>query len=266
MNIKSIFKDSLTYPTHDWDKLLTLGVLFFIVGLLSLFPSIGIALNNTILTQVLTIIGYIVSLVMSLIAMGYVLFIIRDTINGSNKIPDLSLLKNLFGGIKIFFVAIIYYLIPSIIAILIAMGTGVINDIGRFILIYSTYGPDAVIPSSILANSGDIILVIIFIWIILMLIFTLFLAIAISRMAKTSSIKSAFELSKIYSDIFKIGWVNYLLIAILYLFLLAIFFLISMVISIIPFIGVIVVFLVLIPFFTLFSSRVLGLIYKKTIE
>jgi len=266
LNVKNIFKDSLNYSTKDWDKLLTLGVLFFIGGLLSLFPTIGIALNNPILTQLLTTIGNIVALIVVLIAMGYALLVVRDTINDFNEIPELNLIKNIFDGIKVFFVSVIYYVIALVIVTLIAIGTGVINNVGRIILIYLTYGPDAVIPSSILANSGDIIVIIIIIWIILVLISTLFLAIALSRMAKTDSIKAAFELSNIFADILKIGWMNYIILAILHMVILAIFFVIAIIISIIPFIGFVTVLLLIIPFLIIFNSRTLGLIYKKSIE
>ncbi len=88
--------------------------------------------------------------------------------------------------------------------------------------------------------------------------------IAIARFAKTDSVKSAFELSNILSDISKIGWINYMVMAIIYLIILAIIFVITVVITVIPFIGFIIALLIIAPFLTMFSSRIIGLIYKKS--
>ena len=81
MEIVELFKDSLTYPTKQWDKLLILGVLFLIMGVFAILQAFGIVLNQYIAADILGIISFILAVIITLIVYGYTLSIVRKTVN-----------------------------------------------------------------------------------------------------------------------------------------------------------------------------------------
>lgn len=263
MNISELFSESLTYPTKDIDKLLTLGVLFFLDGILSLLPSITIALNQDLATQILYFISNIFGIVVIFIVFGYALSIVKSTINNSTM-PSIEIIKNIIDGIKLFIISIIFYVLPLTITLIIAYFTGVLNSILELSLIYLSYGPEVIsqIPNlSSLTFNMDIVISVAIIGVILFVLATLFLIIAIARFADTNSMKSSFNFKEILNDINKISLKNYLISIVLFLILLLVILIIATVVSIIPFVGLIIFFLVILPFIIIFSGRTLGLIY-----
>jgi hypothetical protein len=276
MNIKELFKDSLSYPTQDIDKLLALGVLFFFDAILSLFPSITIALNQFLATQILYFFSNIVGIIVMILAGGYLLDIIKCTLENTEKdsnkipqipsipsIPSLNIVKNLLGGIKIGIVSIIYYIIPIVLTIIISYLNGTFNFITKLIYSYMYLGPEIIASDFFLSNLGNILLILI-VAVILFILMSLVFVIAIARLADTNSIKSALNIKQIFSDISKIKWLNYIIYSIIFVLILVIILIISVVISVIPFLGLILLFLVVMPFITMFLGRTLGLVYKKS--
>ncbi|MBZ9570282.1 DUF4013 domain-containing protein [Methanobrevibacter sp. TMH8] len=278
MEISELFSESLTYPTKDIDKLLTLGVLFFIDGLLSLSPSITIALNQILATKILYFISNIFGIVVFLIVLGYILSIVRDTITNldvslinseesyNSNIPSINIIKNIIDGIKILFISIIYYIVPLAITLIIAYFTGALNGLTKLLAIYLNYGPETmsnIIQLSNISLNTNILISLAVIGAILFILTTLFLIIAIARLADTNSIKSVFNFKEIIKDINEISWKNYLIIAILLLIISFVILIIGAVVSVIPFIGLIIFFLAILPFITIFYGRIIGLIYRE---
>lgn len=303
MNTKKLFKDSLSYPIQDIDKLLTLGVLFFFDAILSLLPSIAMALNQNLATQTLYFFSNIVGIIIIIIAGGYLLDIIKNTIedtptiisdnnssnistnisdnnstnistNNSNdiannilidskKIPSINIFKNLVGGIKVGIVSIIYYIIPITLTIIIAYINGTFNFITKLLYSYMYFSPEIIANDLLSFDLGNILLTLI-ITVILFTLMSLILSIAIARLANTNSIKSALNIKKIFSDISKIDWLSYIVYYIVFVLILCIILIISLIISVIPFLGFILLFLLVIPFIIMFFGRTIGLIYKKS--
>jgi len=265
MKILELYKDSLAYPSKDIDKLLTLGVLFFLDGIISLLPSVTIALNQILATQILYFISNIAGIIVILIAIGYTISIVKNTII-SSTMPSIKLIRNIMDGIKIFIISIVYYIIPSAIILVIAYFTGVLNGLVELSLIYLNYGPEVVshIPHlSSLTFNMDLIISIILIATFIFILATLILIIAIARFAETNSMKSSLNIKEVINDISKISWRKYLISVILFFIILLAILIITVVISIIPFVGLVIFFLALLPFIVIFSGRTFGLIYRE---
>lgn len=263
MNIPELFNESLTYPTKDIDKLLTLGVLFFLEGLISLLPSVTIALNQDLATQILYFISNIVGIIVTLIVFGYALSIVKNTIYNSSM-PSIKIIKNIIDGIKLFVISIIFYILPSTITLIIAYFTGVLNGILDLTMIYLNYGPEVISHISHLTSLNfnmNVFIGVVLIGAVLFILATLFLIIAIARFADTNNMRSSFNFKEIINDINNISWKNYLLSLVLFLIILLVILIVTVVVSIIPFVGLIIFFLVILPFIIIFSGRTLGLIY-----
>lgn len=283
MNIKELFKDSLSYPIQEIDKLLTLGVLFFFDAILSLLPSITMILNQNLATQILYSFSNITRIIIIIIAWGYLLDIIKNTVEDisaniptnnlndisnnilidSNEIPSINIFKNLVGGIKVGIVSIIYYIIPIALTIIISYISGTFNFIIKLVYSYIYFDLRIMTNDFLSFDLGNILLTLI-VAIILFTLMSLILAMAIAILANTNNIKSALNIKKIFSEISKIKWLNYISYSIIFVLILAIVLIISLVISIISFIGLIILFLLVIPSIIMFSGRTLGLIYKKS--
>jgi len=265
MNILGLYNDSLSYPSKDIDKLLTLGVLFFLDGIISLLPSIAIALNQTLATQILYFISNIIGIVVVLVAIGYTISIVKNTIVGS-AMPSIKVIKNIVDGLKLFIISIIYYIMPFAIALIIAYFMGVLNSIVELSLIYLNYGPEVAshIPNlGSLSFNMDLVIAGTVIVVFLFILVTLVLIIAIARFADTNSVKSSLDIKEIINDIGKISWRKYLISLLLFLIILLAIFIVTLVVSVIPFVGLIIFFLLLLPFMAIFSGRTLGLIYRE---
>ena len=265
MNILELYKDSLSYPTKDIDKLLTLGVLFFLDGIISLLPSLTIALNQILVTQILYFISNLVGFIVIIIAIGYAGSIAKNTITNSDM-PSIEIIKNIIDGLKLIIISIIYYIVPFSLTLLIAYFAGVLNGLIDLSLIYLNYGPEVMSYidhlSHLTFNIGIMINIVI-IGIILFFLATLILPVAIARFADTNTIKSSLNFKEIFEDISRITWKKYLINLVLFPVILVIILIIALVVLIIPFIGVIIFFLALLPFLVIFSPRTLGLIYLE---
>lgn len=108
MKISEIFKDSLTYPSSDWNKLLILGLLIIVANIVTFLPAVGISLHNIGITGLLLTIVSIISLIINLFIMGYSFNVIRETISNINVLPEFNAGDNLIDGIKVFIITIVY--------------------------------------------------------------------------------------------------------------------------------------------------------------
>jgi hypothetical protein len=264
MKTIELFKDSLSYSSKDVDKLLTLGVLFFFDAIISLLPSLTTALGYDLLTQILYFISNIIGIFIVLIAIGYLVSIIKGTIDGNVDIPLIRIIKNLSDGIKVFIISIAYYLIPAIVVLIVSYLIGVYNIISQIFVSFFYFGIEASIPSYSMVENIPNFVIISIIATILLIISTLFLVIAIARFADSGNIKDGLNFKLVFSDIVKISWGKYILLLLILFFILFFILFVGFIISIIPFLGMIILFLVILPFIVIFYGRSIGLVYKKS--
>lgn len=98
---------------------------------------------------------------------------------------------------------------------------------------------------------------------IIFIIFALLLFIAAARLADTGSIKEALMVNKVIEDISAIGFGRYIGWYIILIIIFLVFGIIVAILSLIPYLGTVIVALVCTPFIYLFQGRTLGVLYAE---
>ncbi len=177
--------------------------------------------------------------------LGYVIRICR----GANQSPQFENWGSMFiDGIRLFIVGLIYA-IPILILSFVLFGSA---D-----MIRSSVSPSTIGGLIIAVLMGAIIIIIVGIitWLIVMT--------AGVRFARTDSIGEAFNFGAIFTHIGKIGWMTYIIALLMILITLVNIVIICQVINmVIPYTGIIL-FLILLPFLSLFSPRYITLLYES---
>jgi hypothetical protein len=177
--------------------------------------------------------------------LGYVIRICR----GANQSPQFENWGSMFiYGIRLFIVGLIYA-IPILILSFVLFGSA---D-----MIRSSVSPSTIGGLIIAVLMGAIIIIIVGIitWLIVMT--------AGVRFARTDSIGEAFNFGAIFTHIGKIGWMTYIIALLMILITLVNIVIICQVINmVIPYTGIIL-FLILLPFLSLFSPRYITLLYES---
>ena len=261
-----LFKEALVYPTKDYKALLIFGVIFLVANLASVLTAWNIEINGTIFA----LLG-IVSLVLYFVSDGYILSVLKESINLGDDIPALDIVANLIDGIKLLVVEIVYYIIPAIITLFIGWITGtfsavlnIVNYVGEDLTnttVNATSAINSVPPEYWSALFAGLAITAI-VGMILFIIFGLLLEIAMCRLAKYDSIGEALNIKEVIGDIQEIGigrYVGWYILLILFCIILGF---VTGIIAAIPYIGILISFLVCAPFIALFGSRALGKLYS----
>ncbi|MDR0912617.1 MAG: DUF4013 domain-containing protein [Methanobrevibacter sp.] len=192
----------------------------------------------------------------------------RESIYGKKieiLLPKIAIKKNLSDGIKYFLVELIYFIIPLIIISFVAIKMNIVEIFNKFLVYYNQYGVNFQnhIPEDFLLSVGFVFMKLFALVVVLIFIFKIVETIAICRLAKYNSFKSAFQLKQIFSDIGKISWRKYISFLILlfifsYVFLIASALIMSTGVS-----GIVVSIFLVSTYSSLFNARASGLIYKE---
>ena len=203
-SITDCVKEGLKYPFNDIKKLLSFGVLFALISVLSTyigFKSIGIfratahiaEMTNGTVSHIpfsqlptgdiyfvagLAIVGFIVSLLI----MGYQYDIVKFSIDRKEDLPGLGDILPLFvNGIKYCIVILAYNIIP----ILVLVG------------------------GLALAGESSIFPIVLLISMLLFIIAYFLLLMALNNMIAHDSLKKAFDFREIMDNISNLGWGKY---------------------------------------------------------
>ena len=178
--------------------------------------------------------------------LGYAVRIYR----GANPSPQLDNWGNMFvDGIRLFLIGLIYAIPVLILCFLLFGSAGMIRSYMN--------------PASI---GGVIIAVLVgaFILIIFAILTWLIVMTAGVRFARKNSMSEAFSFQAILSHIDRIGWMTYIIALLMLLIALINIVIICLVINmVIPYLGIFL-FLILLPFLSLFSPRYITLLYEST--
>ena len=273
-----IFKESLPYPIQDIKTLLIFGVFFVVMELSDIFLGWGINLDPSI-KSLLGVLAFIAAL----FVLGYFISVLRQTISGYDGLPEIDFKSNLLDGIQYIIVAIIYMIIPFIISIIIAGATGVFSNIFKIvtfmsenpdvmIVTFMSENPDVMqnatsftqaVPQELLSGLVGGLAITAIISAIIFIIFALLLFIAAARLADTGSIKEALMVNKVIEDISAIGFGRYIGWYIILIIIFLVFGIIVAILSLIPYLGTVIVALVCTPFIYLFQGRTLGVLYAE---
>lgn len=233
MDIKTIFTDALKYPGDDWMKVILLGFL----SLISIIGTIpGVNLFSMIF------------LVLLPLPVGYLFKVIKSSFNGFDVLPGFNSLNSMYlDGVKVILTLIIYSL--PLIAILLIFDPEVMFylDLASFSLLYL---------GSLLLGS----------WIqICALVLIGFIEyIGVANMALyDGEISAAFRFREIIKRISMIGLRKYLISYIIVLILGVIVVTISS-FAMSNLVGIMVIPLLVAPYFLLLNARFLALIFASS--
>ncbi len=267
MNVVKIVKKGLMYPFQDWKKIFYLGIIFLISSTL---VDIAVFARNNAETGLLIITGFL----LVLLVYGYSLKMIKSSLSGDMNLPAFNnWIDILAAGIKVLIVGIVYFIPIILIIILYAILypsniTTIFGGIGLNPLAVSGSLLEAILIQGIgnlvpiLYNVTDTA-IIGSIALLYIIIITPVLLIAIVRMADENKLREAFKLSKIFNKISVIGFDNfaewYTITGIVYLIIFA-------VVNIFYFYVGPLMLLILIPYYYIYQTRSLALLYMTDEE
>lgn len=230
--------DSFRYTTSNWGKLIILGLVIFLTDLtneLSLFENLADEISAMLI---------IVSILLVIFEIGYIFRIIEETTHGSQTLPAFNRIwETFFHGLKEILVIVLYFIFPFALVLLGAME---INDvIGHFSMEVDLF----IILTGLFIAS---------------LLYIPFQAAVLNMANHHGTIRSGFDLKKIFNKMRKMGFKNLGFVYILtVLFALVVRYILSDTIKILPYsLGDLISSLIIAPFILVFTARTLGLINK----
>ena len=190
------------------------------------------------------------------VMVGYAMEIYR----GKKPAPELEHWGKLFiDGLKLF-VAGIIYAIPLIIVFFLTIGMAVLS----ILPFMPGTSPDAAISDpTILMKMLPALGVGLLICLIIAVLIALVSMIGFVRMARTNKFGEAFAFHAILETIGKIGWGSYILSLILLWIVIAIIMIILELLTLIPIVGWIILF-IFIPVVTIFEARYVTMVYDTS--
>ena len=233
MELINIIKDSLFYPADDWMKVI-------ILGFLSLLSLIGVLTELNIFT--------IIFLIMVPLPLGYLYRIIKSSFDGSDSLPDFEDWKKMYtDGLRVIAVILIYT-IPLLLVTLLINPTLFlsINFQAFTVLMFLDLFMKSLIQILLLITIGLVE----------------FIAIA-NMVLYDGEIRAAFKFKELLKRISMIGWVKYLS---AYVFIWALGFIIMLIsiLSLSIIIGILIIPLIIGPYFIILSMRLLALIFASS--
>lgn len=211
-----------------------------LLGFLSLLSLIGVLNRANLFT--------LLFLIILPLPLGYLLKVIKTTFKGIDELPDFNNWKSMYiDGIKLILTILIYF-IPIIILVLIQNPNQIFSIFNANFSLYNLW-------SMLL---GSIIQIIIFIAI------GFIEYVGIANMALYSGkISAAFGFREIIKRISMIGWKKYLLSYVIIWILGFLTFIIAL-LTLFILIGIIIIPLIILPYFMILNTRFLALIFASS--
>lgn len=254
MEFSNLFKDSLRYPTKNFKALIMFGIFFLLANLTSFYYRYTgkLDMGNVFILQ-------FIALIVWFFISGYILSIIKSTVEGSDAVPDISLKRDVVIGIKSLVIVVVYSLLPGLIIGFILSGFGLIgfgnvaaidieNIQGSLSHAVTTTGVLSVVIGSLVSM-------------VVLLIFSSLLIMAESSLALTGKIKEGLKFRKAWRGVSSVGWGTFIIWDIILFLIVAILAVISSLITQIPIVGIFIEYLIIAPFIAMFVARATGLMH-----
>ena len=217
MEIKEIIMDSFQFPANNLKALAIYIAITFVVGILAfggIFSLVGI--ENSGLYAAFAFILFILAVIIGFILAGYEIDIIKTGIDLEDLAPDFDWKNDLIRGIKAIIVAIVYFIIPAIITLIIAFITNVPGNIVDMVgymneTAVNTNGTVVassaleMVPQDVMSGVVASVSITLLIAAILFIIFSFIQYMANSRLANTDSLGDALNIPEAFKDIQRIG-------------------------------------------------------------
>ncbi len=253
MDFSAVLSESVTYSREalmgKWRRWATFivfalpaSLIQFIINPKTIVASTG-GINWSALPWGQIAILFGVGFLLSFFITGYIVRVYQ----GVKPAPDFTGWTNLFiDGIKLDIIWILWFMPGMVITVLAG---------AEFLVSFTdTSGSNRsfLLLLSLLLIVGSILII----------IALLFGILGVIRFARTNSIREGISFSNILTQIRTIGWGTYIIALVLFAVAAAIYFVVVMVITFIPYIGWILI-LVVNPFFTIFVARYFTLVYEQ---
>lgn len=241
MELSKILTNSIKYPFKNMVKLPIIFILFILIAII----PIGWILDN----NYLVFIGVIAFFAFILFVPGYFLGIVRKGSIESSAMPSFNLKNNVIDAIRVLVLRIVYMIVP----------------VAVFFISLSTFGVSSfdllgeLKIHSFLATIGLALVLILITYIIFEFLFFF----AKARLAYLNSLSEALKIHKVIEDIKNIGIVNIIKWLLSMLILMIAASLLSSVITLIPYVGFLIYFGVIIPILESIGNYSLGLLYSN---
>lgn len=187
MIIMEIMKDALEYPLRNIKALVLYLILGIILGVIIALTSgaivAGVSNNNVFAVVGFGLIGIIISLFIAFVIAGYGLDVIKYGIERNDGAPGIDVVRQALNGVKLLVVDLVYFLVPLIVA-------------GILAIIFQDW-------------LSTIIIIILFI------VFGMGAFMAQCRLAKSEDIMDALSIGEAIGDIARVGIVNLILFVVL---------------------------------------------------
>ena len=275
MEIMEIIKEGFIFPSNNLEKLAIYIVLTFAIGILMIGGSVfvGLAADSNAGYIILAVIFAIAGILLALIISGYQIKIIKAGIDREEKVEGFDWKEDFITGIKYLIVCLVYFIIPMIVTVLMALVT---NIPGQFLDIVekasvtpanATAAANATAPVITVSDSaitalGSSIAITAIVAIVLFIIFAFLETMGEARLANTGSLGEAVNFSEAFNDLKKVGVGKVLAVVII------VFVIITIINGIlgylygqIPYLSIISV--VVTPYLMFFSRRVVGTLYSE---
>lgn len=273
MEITEIIKESFIFPANNLKALAIYIAITFVMGILiagGIFSALGI--QNSALYGILSFILFIIAVLVGFILSGYEIDIIKTGIDLEDLAPDFDWKADLIRGIKAIIVAIVYFIIPAIITLIVAFIT---NVPGNFVNVVQYVNQTAVnangtvvansvlemVPDSVMSGLVGSISITLLVAAVLFIIFSFIQVMANSRLANTDSLGEALNIPEAVKDISRIG-VGKVLATLILVFIVSLVIgaILSAVYQQVPQLSILNI--IVTPYLMFFTNRATGLLYS----
>ena len=273
MEIMEIIKEAIVFPSNDLAKLAIYIVLtvvaIFVAGIGMAFMSLGFA--REFLWLILGIILFIVGLAVGFIVMGYHVTVIKSGIDHAESAPEFDWKGNLITGIKYLVLNIVYFIIPTIIVLIVGWATNVfgmaLNMVNRMMIASASAPANTtvivtdVVPRSLIVSFGTALMFTCIIAFVLFVIFSIIQTMGQSRLANTDSLGDSLNIIEAFKDIGRIGYGKVIAVILLVFIIIVV---INLVLSgLNNFInGISILSIIISPYLAFVAARATGLLYS----
>jgi hypothetical protein len=238
MGLKEIFSDSIRYPFADVSK-------FVILGFFALIAAMSTILTDYTLDGAIMAVAGVISFIAGLLISGYGVSVVKAAIEKSDDVPAISLVANIVDGVKVLVITLIYYAIPTIAVIVMA----ILSTMGLWV------------DENVFLGLG---LTVIAVAIVLYLLFAVMADVAVARFAKTGEFSDALALREVFRDIRRIGIFKIIAFVVVLFIIIAAVAAVMVLIGFIPYVGVVISSFVGGAYLIFLTNRAFGLLYADS--
>lgn len=274
MNVGEIIKDAFLFPSKNTGRFtiyLLLSVLMVGFALGGVFTySFGFIDAENYLTGGMYL---IISMLMGFLIMGYHIKVIKSGIELDDEVPVFELYEYFMTGFDNAVVALVYFMIPALIVMLVAYDTNLFANATALVLefvsqIFNVFilGNSIYIAvnavSLALTNFLNSLLITIAVASVLFVIFSILQMMAEARLANTGSLMEALNIFEAAKDIKRIGVGKVILVLLIFVLIFVIVEIILATVLTYYLFLLSIMFLIITPYMVLVAQRIIGLLYS----